>query len=300
MKFNNDNILYAPLYALLWVLALLPFWVLYLLGDILFFPLFYIVKYRRKLVFENMRASFPDLSDREVKRMEKKFYRHLCDYAVETVKLLHVSDRSVRKRFEMVNIELLQESVDNREQVILMLGHFGNWEYIPSIKIWLDAPEEAALGEVYRPLNNKWFDSFFLKLRSRFGTVNIPKRDVLREMIRYKRNNIPAVIGFMADQTPSRANIYYWTEFLNHKDTPVLTGIERIAKKLGCTLVYTDVIKVKRGYYKIVFEPITKNPSEYGDFELTEMYIRRMEKTIERAPEYWLWTHNRWKHKRLD
>ena len=254
--------MYAPLYALLWVLALLPFWALYLLGDILFFPLFYIVKYRRKLVFENMRASFPDLSDREVKRMEKKFYRHLCDYAVETVKLLHVSDRSVRKRFEMVNIELLQESVDNREQVILMLGHFGNWEYIPSIKIGLDAPEEAALGEVYRPLNNKWFDSFFLKLRSRFGTVNIPKRDVLREMIRYKRNNIPAVIGFMADQTPSRANIYYWTEFLNHKDTPVLTGIERIAKKLGCTLVYTDVIKVKRGYYKIVFEPITKNPSE--------------------------------------
>lgn len=292
--------MYAPLYAFLWVLSLLPFGVLYLLSDLLFFPLFYIVRYRRKLVFKNMRDAFPDLSDKEVKRMEKAFYHHLCDYAVETVKLLHISDKSVKERFRMENIELLQKSVDNNEQVILMLGHFGNWEYIPSIRIWLDAPENAALGEVYRPLNNKWFDAFFLKLRSRFGTVNIPKRDVLREMILYKRNNIPAVIGFMADQTPSRANIYYWTEFLNHKDTPVLTGIERIAKKLGCTLIYTDIIKIKRGYYKIVFELITKTPADYKDFELTEMYIRRMEKTIERAPEYWLWTHNRWKHKRLD
>ena len=146
-------------------------------------------------------------------------------------------------------------------------------------------------------LKNRWFNNFFLKLRSRYKTVNIPKNDVLREFIKFRHDKRPAVIGFMADQTPSPANIHYWSNFLN-QDTPMLTGIERIAQKLDCTLVYADVIKLKRGHYKIVFEEITKTPKEYKEFELTEIYTRLMEKTILRAPEFWLWTHKRWKHKR--
>ncbi|MEG1643150.1 MAG: lysophospholipid acyltransferase family protein [Bacteroidales bacterium] len=300
MNKHIENILYSPLYLFIWLHSLLPFKILYLLSDIIFLPLFYIIRYRRKLVYKNMRDSFPDKSEKEIFRMERSFYHHLCDYVVETIKLLHISDKETKKRFPMENTDVLQRAVDNNEQVILMLGHYGNWEYIPSITLWVKTTESTIMGEVYRPLNNHWFNSFFLKLRSRYNTVNIPKNDVFREFVKYRNEKRAAVVGFMADQTPSRANIYYWTEFLNHKDTPILTGIERIARKLGCTLVYADVIKIKRGYYKLVFEEITKEPKKYKEHEITEIYARLMEKTICRAPEYWLWTHNRWKHKRLD
>ena len=297
MKRYFENILYFPLYLAIWLLSLLPFCVLYILSDILFLLVFYIAKYRRKVVYGNMRNSFPDKSEKEIRKIERGFYRHFCDYMVETIKLMHISDSTTKRRFVMENTEVLQKAIDERRQVILMLGHYGNWEYIPSVTLWLDFPEDAILGEVYRPLKNKWFDKFFLKLRSRYKTVNIPKNDVLRELIKFRRDKSPAVIGFMADQTPSPANIHYWSTFLN-QDTPMLTGIERIAQKLDCTLMYADVIKVKRGYYKIVYSEITQTPKEYKEFEITEIYTRLMEKTILRAPEFWLWTHKRWKHKR--
>ena len=297
MKRYFENILYFPLYLAIWLLSLLPFCVLYILSDIQFLLVFYIAKNRRKVVYENMRNSFPDKSEKEIHKIERGFYQHFCDYMVETIKLMHISDSTTKRRFVMENTEVLQKALDERRQVILMLGHYGNWEYIPSITLWLDYPKEAKLGEVYRPLKNKWFDNFFLKLRSRYKTINIPKNDVLRELIKFRRDKTPAIIGFMADQTPSPVNIYYWSKFLN-QDTPMLTGIERIAQKLDCTLVYADVIKEKRGYYKIVYSEITQTPKEYKEFEITEIYTRLMEKTILRAPEFWLWTHKRWKHKR--
>lgn len=297
MNERLENILYSPIYLFVWLHSLLPFWVLYILSDILYIPLYYIIRYRRKLVFESMRNSFPNKSEKEITRMAKAFYHHFCDYIVETIKLLHISDAETKRRFIIENIEVLQRALDERRQVILMLGHYGNWEYIPSIALWLNAPEGAVMGEVYRPLKNRWFDKFFLKLRSRYNTVNIPKNDIFREYIKYRRDKRPAIVGFMADQTPSPANIYYWTNFLN-QDTPMLTGIERIAQKLDCSLVYADVIKLKRGHYKIVFEEITQMPKDYKEFEITEIYTRLIEKTILRAPEFWLWTHKRWKHKR--
>ena len=244
-----------------------------------------------------MRNSFPNKSEKEIRKMQRAFYQHFCDYIVETIKLLHISDATTKRRFVMENTEILQKALDEKRQVILMLGHYGNWEYVPSITLWVDCPKDGLMGEVYRPLKNRWFNEFFLKLRSRYKTINIPKNDVLREFIKYRRDKRPVVIGFMADQTPSPVNIHYWSNFLN-QDTPMLTGIERIAQKLDCTLVYVDVIKEKRGHYRIVYSEITQTPKDYKEFEITEIYTRLMEKTILRAPEYWLWTHKRWKHKR--
>ena len=297
MKRYLENILYFPLYLAIWLLSLLPFCILYILSDILFLLVFYVAKYRRKVVYNNMRNSFPDKTEKEVRKIEKEFYRHFCDYIVETIKLMHISDATTKKHFVMENTEVLQKALDEQRQVILMLGHYGNWEYIPSVTLWVNIPEGGKLGEVYRPLKNRWFDEFFLKLRSRYNTINIPKNDVLREFIKFRRDKTPVVIGFMADQIPSPINIHYWSNFLN-QDTPMLTGIERIAQKLDCTLAYADVIKIKRGYYKIVYSEITQTPKEYKEFEITEIYTRMMEKTILRAPQFWLWTHKRWKHKR--
>ena len=295
-KETSENILYFPLYFYFWLHALLPLKILYILSDILFFPMFYIVRYRRKLVYQNMKDSFPEKSEKEIRRMEKAFYHHFCDYIVETIKLLHISDKETRKRVKFHNTEALQEIVDNGGSCLMLLGHYGNWEFVPSVTLWM-RKGSVIFAQIYRPLKNKWFDRFFLKLRGRYHSECIAKQDTLRSILRYKSSGRPSVTGFMADQTPSPANIHHWVNFLNH-DTPVFTGVEKIAHKVGFSVFYFDVEKIKRGYYSVTIREISKNPKETEEFEITNKYMEMMETTILRAPEYWLWTHNRWKHKR--
>ena len=295
-KETSENILYFPLYFYFWLHALLPLKILYILSDILFFPMFYIVRYRRKLVYQNMKDSFPEKSEKEIRRMEKAFYHHFCDYIVETIKLLHISDKETRKRVKFHNTEALQEIVDNGGSCLMLLGHYGNWEFVPSVTL-LMRKGSVIFAQIYRPLKNKWFDRFFLKLRGRYHSECIAKQDTLRSILRYKSSDRPSITGFMADQTPSPANIHHWVNFLNH-DTPVFTGVEKIAHKVGFSVFYFDVEKIKRGYYSVTIREISKNPKETEEFEITNKYMEMMETTILRAPEYWLWTHNRWKHKR--
>mgnify|MGYP000289145977 FL=1 len=295
-KETSENILYFPLYFYFWLHALLPLKILYILSDILFFPMFYIVRYRRKLVYQNMKDSFPEKSKKEIRRMEKAFYHHFCDYIVETIKLLHISDKETRKRVKFHNTEALQEIVDNGGSCLMLLGHYGNWEFVPSVTLWM-RKGSVIFAQIYRPLKNKWFDRFFLKLRGRYHSECIAKQDTLRSILRYKSSGRPSITGFMADQTPSPANIHHWVNFLNH-DTPVFTGVEKIAHKVGFSVFYFDVEKIKRGYYSVTIREISKNPKETEEFEITNKYMEMMETTILRAPEYWLWTHNRWKHKR--
>ena len=295
-KETSENILYFPLYFYFWLHALLPLKILYILSDILFFPMFYIVRYRRKLVYQNMKDSFPEKSEKEIRRMEKAFYNHFCDYIVETIKLLHISDKETRKRVKFHNTEALQEIVDNGGSCLMLLGHYGNWEFVPSVTLWM-RKGSVIFAQIYRPLKNKWFDRFFLKLRGRYHSECIAKQDTLRSILRYKSSGRPSITGFMADQTPSPANIHHWVNFLNH-DTPVFTGVEKIAHKVGFSVFYFDVEKIKRGYYSVTIREISKNPKKTEEFEITNKYMEMMETTILRAPEYWLWTHNRWKHKR--
>ena len=295
-KETSENILYFPLYFYFWLHALLPLKILYILSDILFFPMFYIVRYRRKLVYQNMKDSFPEKSEKEIRRMEKAFYHHFCDYIVETIKLLHISDKETRKRVKFHNTEALQEIVDNGGSCLMLLGHYGNWEFVPSVTLWM-RKGSVIFAQIYRPLKNKWFDRFFLKLRGRYHSECIAKQDTLRSILRYKSSGRPSITGFMADQTPSPANIHHWVNFLNH-DTPVFTGVDKIAHKVGYSVFYFDVEKIKRGYYSVTIREISKNPKETEEFEITNKYMEMMETTILRAPEYWLWTHNRWKHKR--
>lgn len=294
-KETTRNILYSPLYLYFWLHALLPLNVLYLLSDILFFPMFYIVRYRRKLVYQNMKDSFPEKDEKEIRRMEKAFYHHFCDYIVETIKLLNISDKETQKRIKFHNIDMLQKTVDSGNSCLMLLGHYGNWEFVPSVTLWMHR-KNVIFAQIYRPLKNKWFDQFFLKLRSRYHSECIPKQDTLRGILQYKSSGKPSITGFMADQTPSPANIHHWVNFLNH-DTPVLTGVEKIARKTGFAVLYFDVEKIKRGHYSITIREITKDPKASKEFEITDKYMEMMEKTILRAPEYWLWTHNRWKHK---
>lgn len=284
-----------PLYFYFRLHALLPMRCLYVLSDLLFYPLYYVVRYRRELVFQNLSRSFPEKSKNEIILLEHQFYHHFCDYIVETIKLMHISDKEIKKRMKFINPGLLQQYLDQGKPCLAMLGHYGNWEWIPSISLWFSGQVE--FSQIYRPLKDKWFDHFLLQLRSRFHSVGIPKQDTLRAIIRYKSDGQLFVTGFMADQTPSPANIHHWITFLN-QDTPVLTGVEKIARKIDCVVIYLDVSKVKRGYYEVEFRLISDAPRQTEEFEITDKYMAAMEATILRTPQYWLWTHKRWKHKR--
>lgn len=292
-----SQILYYIVYTVLYLHALLPLKVLYIFANILYIPLYYIIRYRVKVVRNNLKNSFPDKNTKELRQIEKEFYHHFCDYFVETIKLLHITDSEIRERITFDNMDIVKDLMEDNKSCIMFLGHYANWEWVPSIT--LEFTDGTLLGQIYRPLKNKAFDNIFLKLRSRFGSVSIPKNNTLRSMIEFKKENKKVLIGFMSDQTPSVANIHYWTNFLN-QETPVYTGVERIAKKTGFSVTYLDIIKTGRGKYKCYVKLITADPKNEPEFAITEKYIREMERTILRHPAYWLWTHKRWKHKRSD
>lgn len=292
-----SQILYYIVYAVLYLHALLPLRVLYIFADILYIPLYYIIRYRVTVVRKNLKNSFPDKNIKELRQIEKEFYHHFCDYFVETIKLLHITDSEIRERISFDNMDIVKDLMEDNKSCIMFLGHYANWEWVPSIT--LEFTDGTLLGQIYRPLKNKAFDNIFLKLRSRFGSVSIPKNNTLRSMIEFKKENKKVLIGFMSDQTPSVANIHYWTNFLN-QETPAYTGVERIAKKTGFSVTYLDIIKTGRGKYKCYVKLITADPKNEPEFAITEKYIREMERTILRHPAYWLWTHKRWKHKRSD
>jgi KDO2-lipid IV(A) lauroyltransferase len=241
--------------------------------------------------------AFPDRSAARIITIEKDFYHHFCDYFFETIKLLNISDSRMKRHFVFKNEELLQYFLKEGRSVILLLGHFGNWEWVTSITLWVKSDKDTVIGQVYRPLKNKVSDLFFLKLRSRFHSAAFPKNDVYRDIVKMQKDHKKWLLGFMSDQKPSRRDLRYWTEFLN-QEIPALVGTEKIAKHTGAVVCYLDVVRTKRSYYEGKVKLISDNPKETAEFEITEKYIRLMEKTIQRYPPGYLWTHNRWKYKK--
>lgn len=289
---NKKGIGYSLLYVVAYLHALLPFSALYLLSDMFFFLIYYLVRYRRKLVRRNLKNAFPEKSQKEVLKLEREFYHHLCDYFVETIKTLHLSDQEVSRRLNFENPEIFNRLTAHGKSCILSLGHYGNWEWVPSIVMHFQPGVKQGL--VYKTLHNKAFDRLFLKIRSRFNSKPIEQVSVYRQMIRMQQAGERMVVGFLADQRPFRHNGQYWTTFLN-QDTLVQTGMEKIARHLGCAVVYLDIKKVKRGHYMGKFFVISPDASQESDFVIMERYMRKLEETILRAPAYYLWSHNRWK-----
>lgn len=293
-----NKVLYYIIYGWMYLYALLPFSLLYILSDLLYFFVYKIVRYRLKVVRSNLSSSFPEMDKKELLNLEKRFYHHFCDYFVETIKLLHISDEEMQKRMFFEDLDIVKDAMKDGRSVIMYLGHYCNWEWVPSITMYFKNTDYI-FGQIYKPLQNKAIDKLFLKIRSRFGSLGIPKNDTLRTIVRLKKEGKQTLIGFMADQTPAPQSIHYWTEFLNH-DTPVFTGVERIAKQTDFLVIYLDMQKIKRGVYKATVKLVNENPKEEPENKITETYIRMMEKTILRDPAYWLWTHKRWKRTRQE
>lgn len=291
------RIQYILIYRWIKIHALLPMRLLYVLSDFLYLIIYWVIRYRVPVVRKNLKSSFPDKSEEELRQLEKAFYHHFADYIVETLKLAHISLQELQERAYVQNPELIDKLMDNGHPCCLFLmGHYGNWEWYSGSNSRF---KDARLYQIYRPLNNKAVDKIFIHLRTKFGSLGIPKNDTGREVVRLVRNKVRSGVVFLADQTPSPSNLHYWTNFLN-QDTSVLTGAERLARKLNTPVVFLDVQMVKRGYYTLEIQLIAENPKETPENWITEEYARRLEKSILRKPEGWLWTHKRWKYKRSD
>ena len=291
----GNKILYVIVYAWAKIHALLPMRILYILSDILYFLIYYVIGYRIKVVRKNLSDSFPEKTDIELRRLERRFYHHFADYIVETIKLAHISLSELQQRGFIVNPEVLNDLLDKGHSCcMLLMGHYGNWEWLSGSTTRL---KDCRMYQIYRPLNNQAIDKLFIYLRTKFGSFGIKKNDTLRDIIALKREGIRSLVIFLADQTPSPSNLHYWTTWLN-QDTPMLTGPERIARKLNIPVIYRDVRQLRRGYYDATLQIISENPKDTPEFWITEQYARMMERSILRDPAYYLWTHKRWKHKK--
>ena len=289
------KLLYYIVFAVWYVFSLLPLRIHYVLSDLLFWLLYGVVGYRKAVIRKNLRESFPEKSEEELRKIARGYYHFFCDYIVETIKMMTISKENIRRRLTFKGTELVDEIVESGQSCAVYLGHLCNWEWVTSLPLWVTP--KAQCGQIYHPLANKEFDRLFLYSRQRFGATCIAMQDTLREIVNYRSKNQPVVIGYISDQVPFWTNIHHWVDFLHH-DTPVLTGTERIAKKVNHAVFFLDVHRVRRGYYEAEFKLMTREPQKMDDFEITDIYFKLLEESIRRAPEFWLWSHNRWKRTR--
>ena len=289
----KEKITLALLTFTLKAIAIWPLRILYVLSDLIYPLVYYIAGYRREVVRKNLENSFPEKSEKEIREIEKRFYRHFCDYVLETVKLMHISDEEMRRRMRFTNPEYIEQLRSDGRPIFLYLGHQANWEYIISITMWT-SPEFTA-GQIYHPLSNKVMDKLIYRLRSRFNTVGIPQKQALRAIITMVRDGKHPLLGFIADQRPPRRPEPEWMTFLN-QDTPIITGGEAMGRKLNAHFVYGSMKCVRRGYYELTFQPIV--PIEGEEYGYSKQYMRMLEQDIKEQPHLYLWTHKRWKWKR--
>ena len=276
------------------IFSLLPLSVLYMIADVILYPLVYhVVGYRLKVVRKNLRNSFPDKSHDELKNIEKKFYHHFADLIIEVVYGYRVGDEEMRERVVFENVDLVEDLASKTHGVIAYLGHMGNWEWLVDLNKRFVNPAMVEYN-VYRQLKNPKSDAMMLELRSKRGGECIEKNQLLRKLVLLRRADHPFVIGMLSDQKPSKRSSYAWTQFLN-QETAFLDGSEVLAHKFGFSAVYAHIWSTKRGYYRIRFEQITDDPSTMQPEEMTKRYAELLEQNICAQPEQWLWTHNRWK-----
>ena len=276
------------------IFSLLPLSVLYMISDIILYPLvYYVARYRLKVVRKNLRNSFPDKSHDELKNIEKKFYHHFADLIVEVVYGYRVGDEEMRERVVFENVDLVEHLASKTHGVIAYLGHMGNWEWLVDLNKRFVNPAMVEYN-VYRQLKNPASDKMMLELRSKRGGECIEKKLLLRKLVALRRSEHPFVVGMLSDQKPSKRSSYAWTQFLN-QETAFLDGSEVLAHKFGFSAVYAHIWSPKRGYYRIRFEQITDDPELMQPEEMTKRYAELLEQNICTQPEQWLWTHNRWK-----
>ena len=285
-------IIFAIAYPFIWILSRLPMRILYIISDFLYLLMYYIIGYRKSVVLENLKVSFPEKSDEELKKISKKFFKHFIDLIIESVKAFSVSEKQILKRYKYKNPELVNKYVKEGRSIALVGAHQANWEWSFSLPLVLDIDVYGA----YTKLNNKYFEKTVRESRERFGVIGYKTSDTVRGMQKNYSEKRQGSYILLSDQSPQPHKTFYWREFFGIK-VPVHTGAEMLAKKFDLVVINYVTRKVKRGYYKTEFQLITDAPKDFENYKITDKYTELTEENIRHQPEFYLWSHRRFKHR---
>ena len=285
-------LVYILVYPFLWVISILPFKLLYAFSDFLYILIYRIIGYRKKTVKENLRLVFPEKSKEEINVITKKFYHHLCDLIVESIKSMTISEAEMKKRMVFSNIEEIHKMEKLNKSIVLMCAHYGSWEWIFIVQKYVNHKGYA----IYKRLANKYFDRLVKRIRAKYDSYLITTKETIPTLIKEKKEGDLTLNGFASDQSPKPQKAFYWNDFMGIK-VPIHTGAEMLAKKLDMAVMFFSVKRLKRGFYETSFKTITLTPNEFKDYEITDIFMKLVEQQILEAPENYLWTHKRWKHR---
>lgn len=286
-------IVYLIAYPFLWCISMLPFRLLYLFSDFTYLIVYYLIGYRKKTVRENLALALPHLSTEERLAIEKKSFRHLCDMFLEMIKTMTISNKEISKRFVFTNMEVYKNLEAQEKSIAMMLAHYASYEWVISMNAYVNFSAFA----IYKKIANPYFDKLVRNIRSRFKANLITTKETIPVIINNNQNKELSIYGFASDQSPRISSAYHWQKFMG-VEVPVHTGAEMLSKKYDMNVIFLKVQKVKRGYYQARFEVLSDNAKEVPNYEITDQFLKLVEQQILEAPEYYLWTHKRWKHKR--
>lgn len=285
-------VVYILVYPLLWLISRLPFSILYAISDVVYVLLYRIIGYRKKVVRGNLELVFPEKSEKERLGIEKKFYRHLCDIFLEMVKTLGITNEQMKKRYAFTNVEVFQKLENEGKHIMIMMPHYASWEWVFSLNSMVRSKAYA----IYQPIENKYFDKLVRDIRSKYGTTLIKTYETRKIIADAKKGDELITVGIISDQSPMVQRARHWTKFMGIT-VPVHVGGEEICKDNDFVPVYLKVRKKGRGFYESTFIVLDENPTEVEDYKITEAFLEHVEESIREAPEYYFWTHKRWKHK---
>lgn len=284
--------LYYLLSIIIRLVSYIPFCGLYVLSDLLFYPVYYIFRYRRKIVRKNLTETFPTKGQDEIKKIEQGFYHFLIDTVLETSKLASLSPEEMKSRVRFTNIELVNDVLSRGKSIAVFIGHYGNWEWLSSVGLWLC--KESACIQIYHKLSNESVDKLMINLRERSGSVCVEMHNTARFVANASANRESYVYGLIADQSPRKRDAKHYVDFLNH-NVPVLVGPEKLVRKYGLEAAFLGVRRIRRGYYECELSVLSEDIPSTPEYALSDLYMQRLEKEILRQPELYLWSHKRFR-----
>ena len=288
-------LIYLLVYPILWLISILPFPILYLFSDFVYFLIYRVIGYRKKTVRENIALALPHLSEKERLIIEKKSYHHLCDMFLEMIKTMSISEKEINKRFSYTNLDVYLDLEKKGKSIALMCAHYASYEWVLSMNNHITFKGYG----IYKKIANPYFDKLVKNIRAKFKAYLITTKETKTTIEQNAKNGVLGVFGFASDQTPRRSDNMYWDSFLGIQ-TPIHVGAEMLAKRYDMNVIFLKVKKVKRGYYEASFEVLSEDIKSIPDYKLSENFMRKVEQQIYEAPEFYLWTHKRWKHKKYD
>ena len=284
-------LVYILIYPILWIISILPFPVFYLLSDFVYFLTYNIIGYRKKVVRDNIKLALPHLSDKERLTIEKKFYSHMCDMFLEMIKTISISQKEIEKRFTFSNMDVYYDLEKKNKSIALMCAHYASYEWVVSMNYHINC---KGFG-IYKKLANPYFDKLVKRIRSKFKAELITTKQTIPTIAENHKNHVLGLYGFASDQSPKANAAYHWAPFMGHI-VPVHTGAEILAKRFDMNVIFLRTKKIKRGYYQASFEILSEDVKSVPNYEITDKFLKLVEEQIYEAPEFYLWTHKRWKH----